>query len=262
MADTNKLGTYSVLETVHNGLMDISVAIRPLLVLLALPSLITGVYQYIVFADFQKDTPITTFVTAMIPEYLISAPFYMALLYLISRVRHEPPTTPKDSALAGVALFMPFVLTTLLVLVVVIVAALLLSLVIQVQDGQLVIGLPGLIAIIGLYGVLLALSFYPHIILFEQRSGITALKQSLGLFRRYWRRILAVLFFPVMLVLLIQNLWLYVVIGTSGTDETPGLLITIISQVVSWGILGLFEAVRLTLFQDLRARGGKPIGNI
>ncbi len=262
MADTNKLGTYSVLETVNNGLMDFTVAIRPLLVLLALPSLLTGIYQYLVFGDMGKDTSITDFAIAMIPEYLIAAPFYMALLYLISRVRHNPAATPKDSALAGIALFMPFVLTTLLVLVLVVVAALLLSMVVQVQDGQLVLGLPGLIAIIGLYGVLLALSFYPHIILFEQRSAVTALKESLGLFRRYWRRILAVLFFPVMLVLLLQNLWLYVVVASSDVDQSPGLLTTLISQLVSWGILGLFESVRLTLFQDLRTRGGKPIGNI
>ena len=255
MPDTNPFGKLTILETVNRGLMDVIQVARPVLLLVILPSLLAGFYQFAVFDGIDKDTGIATYILIFTPEYLIAAPFYMAMLYLISRGRRQPATSPRDAVFAGIALFPPFVLTTLLLLLLIAAAGLLLGLLIQVQDGQLVIGLGGLLAILLLYLLLLALSFYPLFILFEQRTGIAALKASLGLFRSHWRRILAVLFFPVMLILLLQNLWLQLLNATIGTEATsPGLALTLLGQMYSWVVLAVFEGVRLSLFQDLQAR--------
>jgi len=259
MADTNPFGNLTILETVNLGLLDFARSLRPILVIAALPTLITALYQMLVSAATAGGTPIWTTVALMLPEYLIAAPFYMALLYQLSRIRHTPPTPPRDAMFAGLALLRPFLMTSLILLAVLLLAGVILSVTIQsTAEGQLNIGLAGLIGILLVYALLLAASFYPHIILFDQLSGVTALKASLALFRRYWLRALAVLVFPVMLILILQSLLLQMLgfdnVAPGEPLPSPGFITALLTQLLSWLILGIFEGVRLALFQDLRAR--------
>jgi len=260
MAATIPFGKLSILETVNLGLTDVARSLRELLLIAAAPTLLTALYQSAVSAATADGVPIWTTALLMLPEFLISAPFYMALLYQLSRIRHSPPTPPRDALFAGLALLRPYIKTSLiLVSSLLAVSIIVLGVTLQAgPDGQVVIGLAGLVGILLIIGALLALSFYPHVILFEQRSGIAALKRSLLLFRANWLRILAVLVLPMMLIMLMQSL-LFQLLGlghvTAGeTPPDPGFIGTLLIQLFSWAILGIFEGVRLVLFQDLLAR--------
>lgn len=260
MADTTPLGKLSILETVNLGLLDFARSLKAILIIAVLPALLTTLLQALLSASTSDDTSMLSTVLLALPEYVIAAPFYMALLYQISRIRHSPPTPPRDSLFAGLALFKPYMITSLMLVAMLIAAGMIiLSMTAQAgEGGQPVIGLAGLIGALFIALATLALSFYPLFILFDQHTGIEALKDSLTLFRSHWRRIMAVLIFPVMLVLMMQSLLLQLLgfgnVAAGEAPPTPGFLAILIIQLFSWIILGVFESVRLLLFQDLRAR--------
>jgi len=258
MADPKSFGNYDILEIVNLGLMDFFHSLRPFFIIAAIPSLLTVLYSSLVTVD--ENTSQQALIAILLPANLIAAPFYMALLYQISRVHHSPATKPGDALLAGVALLWPFIKTTLLVAVLLISAGMLLTPLVGMNpEGQVVIGPLGLVVVLVLILGLIAMSFYPQAILFNRRSGINALGDSIKLFRGHWKRCLAVLAFPAMLSLMVQMLWAQI----SGIDSAQavaeaGLLLSFMAQLVSWLVIGMFEAIRLVLFQDLRARDAAP----
>lgn len=250
-------GRFTITETVFRGLAGVAGIARPLALLLVIPSLLAGIYQFVAMANIDPDASLVVYLLALVPESLIAAPFYLAMLYMISRAGQPQPTGPRDAIFAGIALFRPFVLTSLLLLVLIVGGALFLGLLLaQAKDGNALIGLIALLVVLATYLALLGVSFYPLFILYRQLSGLAALQASLALFKAYWWRVLGVLFFPAMLVLLLQNLWLQLLAATDLTqpDSRPGLPLTLLGQIYSWTLLAAFEGVRVTLFQDLQAR--------
>ena len=254
MAAPKTFGNYDILEIVNLGLMDFFRSLRPFLIIAALPSLLSVLFTAMVNTD--ENASQWALIATLVPANLISAPFYMALLYQLSRIRHSPPTSPIDSLLAGLALFWPFIKTTLLLVAMLFVVGLMLTPMVAMNPlGQLVIGPIGLVLIAALIVGLIAVSFYPQIVLFDQRAGTPALTGSIKLFRAHWKRCLAVMLFPAMLSLMIQVLWAQASgIDTPQAAADAGLLLSFLAQLVSWVIIGLLEATRLVLFQDLRAR--------
>jgi hypothetical protein len=254
MAEPKSFGDFDILETVNHGLMDFFHSLRPLLLIAAIPSILTVLYGALVSVD--ENTSQLALIAILLPANLISAPFYMALLYQLSRIRHSPATRPTDSLLAGVALLWPFVKTTLMVAALLIAAGLMLAPLVGLNpEGQVVIGPLGLVVVLALLVGLIAFSFYPQVILFDQRSGVLALGDSIKLFRAHWKRCLAVLAFPAMLSLMAQVLWSQASgIDTPQAATNAGPLLSFLAQLVSWLIIAMFESIRLVLFQDLRAR--------
>lgn len=254
MADPKTFGNYDILEIVNLGLMDFFHSLRPLLIIAAIPSLLSVLYAAMVSIDDNSSQ--WALIAILLPANLISAPFYMALLYQLSRIRHSPPTQPVDSLLAGLALFWPFVKTTLLLAAVLIGFGLLLAPLVAINpEGEMVIGPLGLVLILLLLAGLIAVSFYPLVVLFDQRAGIQALGDSVKLFRTHWKRCLGVMIFPAMLSLMVQVLWSQISgINTPQAAAEAGIPLLFLAQLVSWMIIALFEATRLVLFQDLRAR--------
>lgn len=254
MTDPKTFGNHDILEIVNLGLMDFFRSLQPLLIIAAIPSLLSVLYAAMFTVDDSSSQ--LEMLAILLPANLISAPFYMALLYQLSRIRHSPPTKPVDSLLAGVALFWPFVKTTLLLAAVLIgVGMMLAPLVALNPEGQLVIGPVGLILVVLMIVGMIAVSFYPQVVLFDQRSGVQALGDSIKLFRAHWKRCLGVMIFPAMLSLMVQVLWAQISgINTPQAAAEAGLLLSFLAQLVSWMIIGMFEATRLVLFQDLRAR--------
>jgi len=84
MAEPKAFGSYDILEIVNLGLMDFVHSLRAVLIIAAIPSLLTVLYGALVTVD--ENTSQWALIAILLPANLISAPFYMALLYQISKI--------------------------------------------------------------------------------------------------------------------------------------------------------------------------------